>query len=88
MGRTDFGSPVMIKRVSSVAFQVTSYPNQSMFSVEMWKRTNNTSTIVAIKQIAKSLSIALPVGDYYFTASTKWDDGRAVAFTYEVKITT
>jgi len=87
LGRTNIPPPILVKQNTSIAFEVTGYPAQNTFTLEIWTRTNNAASILAIKHISGSLPVNLSRGDYYFTTSTTWSDGRAVAYTFEIQVT-
>jgi hypothetical protein len=86
LGRTDIPPPIPVKQNTSIAFEVTGYPAQNTFTVEIWTRTNNAASTLAIRHVSGSFPITLPMGDYYLTTSTTWSDGRAVASTYEIQV--
>jgi hypothetical protein len=86
LGRTDIPPPIPVRGNTSIAFQVVGYPDQSRFTVEIWTRANDAASTVAVEHISGSMPISLAAGDYYFTSSTTWSDGRAVAYTYEIQV--
>ena len=87
LGRTNIPSPIPVRQNTSTAFEVAGYPGQNAFTVETWTRANNAAGTLDLRQTSGSLPVNLSTGDHYFTVSSTWSDGRAVAYTFEIQVT-